>query len=98
MLVVLRRHVEHADARAVPGRRQLDALLGRFAGGAVDARRCFARVPHFEEQRAMLAADARHAWSGRILDDDGAAQRVMAGDDAAERRAQLLFAHVGAPA
>src|SRR5690606_5347858 len=46
---VLRRHFEHANARAVLRRRELNAFLGRLAGGAVDSRRRLARVPYLEE-------------------------------------------------
>ena len=95
---IFRRHFEHADARAVLRRRELDAFLGRLARGAVDAGGALARVPDLEEQRPVLAADARDARRRRVLENDGAALRVVARDDAAERRAQLFVAHVGAPA
>ena len=39
-----------------------------------------------------MRCDARRR---RVLLDDGAALRVVAGDDAAERCAQLFVAHIG---
>src|SRR5690606_7692964 len=70
---ILGRYLEHANPRAVLRRRENDAVLGRLAARAVDARRRLARVPDLVEQRSALAADPSDAGRGAVLEDDRAA-------------------------
>src|SRR5690606_38626610 len=71
--------------RALLRRRQLDALLGRLHRVAIDGRRRGVGIPHLEEQRPMLAANALHARHGPILQDHRAPLAIVAGDDATYR-------------
>src|SRR5690606_11264051 len=81
---VLGRDLEHADPRAVRRRRARDALLRRLTAAGIDARGRLARVPYLVEERSEVAADARDTRRRPVLDDHGAALRVVARHDAAK--------------
>src|SRR5215469_18501786 len=82
---IVGRDIKHADARAVLRRCELDAALGRLAGGTIDRGGCGPGVPNLEEQRSVTPTDALHARYRAILLDDGSPALVVAGDDSAYR-------------
>src|SRR6185295_11043595 len=75
---MLGRNIQHTDACAVAGRRELDAFFRWLTGSVIDWSRCAARVPYFMKEWTVRAADALHARYGAILLDDGFAIGIMA--------------------
>src|SRR5687768_11577219 len=82
--LIIRRNIQHTDARAVLRPRQHDGVFVRLTGNGRDAHRRFPRIPNLVEHRTMGATDLLHAWRRRIFQYDSLASGIVPSDDTTE--------------